>query len=148
MFKNNEEGVSSPTTEGDIETIIGASVRVEGDLIGKNNMKIYGQVAGKVKTKSDIFIEESASIEADVEAVNVTISGTVDGSVKATERLEIQKSGKISGDIAAKILSIATGASFSGQCNMLDNDPAKSPTVVSKPKEKPITTTVTPTKKV
>ncbi|MFH2104820.1 MAG: polymer-forming cytoskeletal protein [Parcubacteria group bacterium] len=122
MFKNNEGEIQSPETKENVETIVGASVKVEGDLIGQNNMKIYGQVAGKVVTKGDIFIEESANIEADVEANNVTISGTVQGSVKAIERLEVQKSGKISGDIAAKILSIATGANFSGQCNMSDNN--------------------------
>ena len=133
-------------TEGDIETIIGASVRVEGDLIGQNNMKIFGQVAGKVQTKGDIFIEESANIEADVEATNVTISGTVEGSVKAIERLKVEKSGKISGDIAAKILSIATGASFSGQCNMINGDQPQSPTTTSKPKEKPTPESTTPPK--
>ena len=135
MFKNNEGETQPAGTDDNVETIIGASVKVEGDLIGQNNMKIYGKVAGKVVTKSDIFIEESADIEADVEANNVIISGTVQGSVKATERLEVQKSGKISGDIAAKILSIATGASFSGQCNMSENN-TQDTSSPEKPKEK------------
>lgn len=136
MFKNNEGEIQSSKTDNNVETIIGSSVRVKGDLVGQNNMKIYGKVAGKVVTKGDIFIEESANIEADVEATNVNISGTVQGSVRATERLEVQKSGRISGDIAAKVLSITTGASFSGQCNM-SGDKTQDISSPTKPKEKP-----------
>ena len=145
MFKNNDETMENSQTSENVETIIGASVRVEGDLIGQNNMKIFGQVAGKVQTKGDIFIEESANIEADVEANNVTISGTVQGSVKAAERLEVNKSGKVSGDIGANILSIATGASFSGQCSMEEKSAANSPSP-AKPKEKSTTNTSNPSK--
>ena len=135
MFKNNEEGAQS-LGENDIETVIGSSVKLEGDLVGQNNMKVYGQVNGKVKTKGNVFIEKSARVKADVEAVNVNVSGTVDGNVVAGERLEINKSGVVSGSINAKILSIATGATFSGQCNMDKLEGGSTSTAPTKPVSK------------
>ena len=135
MFKNNEEN-AQVLGENDIETIIGSSVKLEGDLTGQNNMKIYGQVNGKVKTKGNVFIEKSARVEADVEAANINVSGTISGSVNATERLEINKSGNVSGNIDAKVLSIATGANFSGQCNMNKTEGGNIPGIKVKPENK------------
>ena len=116
MFKKEyeEEGYKNENTE----TVVGSSVKLEGDLVGQGNINVYGEVSGKIQTKGNIAVEKTAAVKADIEGVNITVSGSVEGNVKAGEKLEVSESGNIEGDITAKTLSIAPGANFSGQCNM------------------------------
>jgi cytoskeletal protein CcmA (bactofilin family) len=117
MFKKDYEEEGKYQNEN-TETIVGSSVKLEGDLAGQGNVNVYGEVSGKIQTKGDVAVEKSAAVKADVEANNITVSGLIEGNVKAQEKLEVTESGKIVGDITAKTLSIAPGANFSGQCNM------------------------------
>lgn len=100
------------------QTIVGNSVKLEGDLILDEDITINGKVSGKVSTSKNLGIGETAEVKADVEAENIVISGKVEGEVKAREKLEITETGKVAGNISAKTLSVAPGAIFSGQCTM------------------------------
>lgn len=114
MFKDTPQAPEG--TPG--QTIVGNSVKLEGDLILDEDITINGKVSGKVSTSKNLGIGETAEVKADVEAENIVISGKVEGDVKAKEKLEIAETGKITGNISAKTLSIAPGAIFSGQCTM------------------------------
>lgn len=115
MFNpKKEEGEIGVATE----TIVGASVKLEGEFSSKGDITINGNVIGKVTTESNLGIGQSAIAKADLEAENVVIAGTVEGNVKAKEKLEITESGKVQGNISAKVLSVLPGAFFSGQCEM------------------------------
>ena len=100
------------------DTIIGASVKVEGDLNSEGDIRVEGFVTGKIKTNKNLFVGPTAKIEADVEAENADLAGSVSGQVKVKGTLQIRETGKIDGDIACAILSIAEGAHFSGTCSM------------------------------
>jgi cytoskeletal protein CcmA (bactofilin family) len=133
MFnKNLSEGVV--IDKKDIETIIGASVKVEGNFICDGNIIIDGQVKGNVQTNGFLQIGRSANVIADVKAANARIGGEVRGSVKIEGYLEINDSAKIYGDIEAASLSIARGAHISGHCNTNESSPANSKKK-SEPKE-------------
>jgi len=124
MFKNNQEKYDEEENyqQEDVETIIGSSVKLEGDLIGEGNISIHGDVSGKIQTKGNLLIGDTANIKAEVSAANISVSGTVEGNIKSDQKLEISDQGKIIGDISSQTLSIAPGASFSGQSNMLGGD--------------------------
>ena len=64
------------------ETIVGATVKIEGDLVSEGDIKVDGLVAGKIKTSKNLFVGPMAKIEADVEAQNAILSGTVKGDIK------------------------------------------------------------------
>ena len=100
------------------ETTIGASVKLEGDLASDGDIFLHGNVSGKVSTKADLTIGETAKVSADVEAKNVSISGKVDGNIKADGKVEITPSGVVKGDITTGDLMIASGSSFTGNCEM------------------------------
>lgn len=119
MFKNNEEETENEDYQADsVETIIGSSVKLEGDLLGEGNINVHGEILGKIQTKGDVIIGKSANVKADVNATNITVSGSVEGNIKSEQKLEITEGGRILGDISSKSLSISPGANFSGQCNM------------------------------
>lgn len=100
------------------ETIVGATVKIEGDLVSEGDIKVDGLVSGKIKTSKNLYVGPMAKIEADVEAQNAILSGVVKGEIKVKEQLVVQETGKVDGNISCARLMIAEGAHFSGTCTM------------------------------
>jgi len=109
----------------DIETIIGASVQVEGDFSAVGDVIIEGMVSGKIKTEKNLRIGERAKIFASVSAANALIAGEVQGNLKIKDHLELMSTAKIFGDIKSKVLTMATGASLHGRCQIGEEKPSK-----------------------
>ncbi len=100
------------------ETVVGPSVKIQGDLNSEGNIKIEGMVNGKVKTSQSVFIVPGAKITADVLAGNAVIGGEILGNIKISGHLVLQGTAKISGDITCSVLRVEDGAQFSGKCTM------------------------------
>lgn len=117
MAKNNDS--MPPETESLVaETIVGHSVKIEGDLVSEGDIKIDGQVTGKVRTTQGLFIGPTAKIEADVEAGNATVAGTVSGNLKVKDVLVLLQTGRVIGDIDCGKLAVEEGAYINGKCSM------------------------------
>ena len=112
MSKKNEE------VNSEAETIIGAGVEVEGTFASSGNVTVKGRVLGSLETKNDLYVAETASIEAEVKAKNAFIGGEVKGNVVAEEKVKLSNSAKVFGDITCQTLSIEEGAILNGKCQM------------------------------
>jgi cytoskeletal protein CcmA (bactofilin family) len=121
--------------QGPAETVVGPSVKIQGDLNSEGNINIEGQVMGKVTTSQGVYVKEGAKITADITAGNAVIGGEVQGNIKISGHLVLQSTAKISGDIACVILRVEDGAQFTGKCNMKgangNGNGRKSPVVAS-----------------
>ncbi|MCX6784957.1 MAG: polymer-forming cytoskeletal protein [Candidatus Komeilibacteria bacterium] len=113
MFKSEESGKNQTT-----ETIIGQSVKVEGDFVGEGDVVVEGIVIGNLKTKNNLRVGPQAKIEAKVEAENAQIAGEVSGNITVSQFLEIKASAKITGDVNAGIIAIEKGAKINGRILM------------------------------
>lgn len=100
------------------ETVVGPSVKIQGDLNSEGNIKIEGQVTGKVKTSQSVLVDPGAKIAADVLAGNAIIGGEVQGNLKISGALILQSTAKVLGDISCTVLRVEDGAQFSGKCTM------------------------------
>lgn len=100
------------------ETIIGPSVKVEGDLIAVGNVVVDGMVNGTLVTDKNVTIGEKAEITADVKAANADIAGSVKGKISLENDLTVRSSAKIAGDISTGTISIESGAQINGQLQM------------------------------
>ncbi len=129
MFKTQTNADANvAVTREDAETIVGPSVKIEGDFIGEGNVIVEGIVSGSLSTKKNLSITETAKITADVEAENAVVAGEINGNLLVHEKLEIAATAKVHGDVQAKILSIAPGALLNGRCSVAtDKEPAKQP---------------------
>jgi cytoskeletal protein CcmA (bactofilin family) len=107
------------------ETVVGPSVKIQGDLNSEGNIRIEGNVAGKVQTTQSVHVGESATIQADMNAGNAIIAGNVQGNVKVSGNLILQSTARVNGDIACAVLRVEDGALFSGKCNMKGAAPDK-----------------------
>ena len=112
MFKQSDE------VSGEAETIIGPSVKVEGDLNASGGIVIEGSVSGNVTTDNGVTVGDNAVIDADIKAGSATISGTINGGMTISGHLTIQSSAKITGDIKTQTISIESGAQINGMLNM------------------------------
>ncbi len=100
------------------ETVIAASVKVEGDFQSEGNVLIEGVVEGSLKTERDLRVGERARITADVSAANATVAGEVRGNLVVTERLDLEPTARVHGDVRTKVLVVASGATINGKITM------------------------------
>lgn len=128
MEKLLDENLNSPA-----ETVVGPSVKIQGDLNSEGNIKIEGQVTGKVKTSQSVFVNQGAKIAADILAGNAVVGGEVQGNLKISGHLILQNTARLTGDISCSILRVEDGAQFTGKCAM---NGVAGPTVVNGKKEK------------
>jgi cytoskeletal protein CcmA (bactofilin family) len=124
MFKNeNEDGYNSDSSAVD-DTVIGSSIKIEGDLVSNGSITVEGEVVGTLKTEKTLKIGEKAKVVADVKAQEAFVSGQIQGNVLVTDRLELSSTAEINGDIQASTLIIAAGAVFNGKSTMSENGQA------------------------
>jgi cytoskeletal protein CcmA (bactofilin family) len=100
------------------ETVISASVKLEGDFVSQGNVLIEGIVEGSLRTDKNLKVGERASITADVAAQNATVAGEVRGNVTVAERLELEPTARVMGDVRTKVLVVASGATINGSVTM------------------------------
>jgi len=99
-------------------TVIGSSIVIEGEVTSDEAIVVQGTVKGKVSTGQAVFVENSATLEADIGAESVEVSGTVTGNIEAQSRVEIKADGKMVGDVRSPRILIADGALFKGSIDM------------------------------
>jgi cytoskeletal protein CcmA (bactofilin family) len=100
------------------ETVVGPSVKIQGDLNSEGNIRIEGGVVGKINTSQSVHIGEAAKLVADIQAGNAIIAGEIQGNVRVSGNLILQGSARIAGDISCGILRVEDGAQFTGKCSM------------------------------
>lgn len=108
----------------DLETIIGASVKVDGNFVGSGDVTVDGHVSGTLKTSKNLRVGESAKIKADVEAANILVAGEIRGHVKCSGKIELTPSGKIIGNVDTQTIVIAHGAVLHGKLAMAGHEAA------------------------
>lgn len=108
-----------------VETIIGPSVKIEGNFICQGGIVIEGEVRGIVSTQGFLEIGERAVVVADISAKEAKVGGEIKGNIKVEGYLEITASAKLSGDIEAGNLSIAQGAAIKGKCLVAQREHGK-----------------------
>lgn len=119
------------------ETIIAASVKVEGDFVSQGNVLIEGVVEGSLKTERDLRVGERARIAADVHASNATVAGEVRGNLVVAERLDLEPTARVFGDVRTKVLTVASGASVNGKISMGSDAVAEAPAKAAKSESAP-----------
>ena len=98
---------------------IGKSVVIVGELTGREDLMIEGQVEGKIELKDHVLtIGPNGKIKAQLFAKTVIVFGEVNGNITTSEKVEIRDGGSVDGDIVAPRVAIAEGAHFRGSVDM------------------------------
>lgn len=140
MFNKREESESGPETTTSREqrpetsratatpsaprassgpAVIGASINVDGQLKGEEDLVIEGKVKGSVELKKNsVTIGAQGDVQADIYAHTIYVDGSMNGNLVASERVVIRKSATVKGSIVSPRVSLEDGAHFNGSIDM------------------------------
>jgi cytoskeletal protein CcmA (bactofilin family) len=111
---------------------ISSGLSIIGKIVGQGTLAIFGHVEGEVQA-STVEIGDSAQVEGNIIAEELTIGGCVRGTIHAN-RVKLNGSAVVEGDIYHRSLAIEENAQFEGmsrrQENVIDTPslaPAKPP---------------------
>jgi len=104
-----------------ITTTLGRETDFNGVMRFKDSLKIDGAFSGEIVSTGFLYVEQGASITANIRVGSVVVGGTVKGNIEATEKLEMLATGKVFGNIRTAKLKIADGVVFEGKCEMIKN---------------------------
>ena len=110
---NNKKG-------GELNGFLDHGSSFKGELEFEDTMRIDGRFNGKILSKNELIVGESAHIDGDIHVGRIAISGTVVGKIVADQRVEIHRNGKVYADVDTPALIIEEGAIFQGNCVMGD----------------------------
>jgi len=106
------------TKASKIETLIGNTIEVRGDLIFRGGLHVDGKIVGNViaedGTDSMLILSDHGSIEGEVRAPFVVLNGEVIGDVYAAERVELSNRAQVNGNVFYNLLEMAMGAEVNG----------------------------------
>lgn len=99
-------------------SIIGAQMKVVGDLKTDGTVRIEGHVEGDVEAGKAVVLGQEGEIHGDIRTEDSVISGRVRGSVTAGSRLEVQATARIDGEVQARRMQFEEGALLNGTVRM------------------------------
>jgi cytoskeletal protein CcmA (bactofilin family) len=106
--------------------VLGKSVIVKGQIYGREDLTIDGEVEGTVELQEHrLTVGPNGKVTATVKAREVVALGTIHGNVEARDKVEIRKEAKLVGDIRTARIVIDDGAYFKGNIDIVRSDAAK-----------------------
>ena len=99
------------------ETVVGPGCILEGTLRSDGNLRLDGTFTGTLEITGNILVGETARIEADINARNISIAGMVRGNVTGN-KVQLLRTARVWGDIIATALTTEEGAFIEGKIAM------------------------------
>jgi cytoskeletal protein CcmA (bactofilin family) len=102
-----------------IDTLIGRSARVHGDMSFAGGLHVDGVIAGSVRAEpgvtASVSVSEHGHIEGSVEAPTVVLNGIVNGDIIAAGRIVLGAKARVQGDVYYGAIEMALGAEINGK---------------------------------
>jgi len=103
-------------------TVIGRSMKNDGEVSGSGELLVDGEVDGAIKLPaSRLTVRAEGKVKASIEAQDVVVLGTVEGEIRATGRVDLRAGSVVMGNVFSSRLSMEEGATLRGGV-----DPSKS----------------------
>ena len=98
--------------------MIGAGVRVAGNITFKGVLRVHGDILGDVLCDVDsngtIVVGQSGNVTGAIKAPHIVVSGRVYGPVHSSESVEIRQGARFVGDTIYKTIEIHAGGVIEG----------------------------------
>lgn len=122
-----------------IDTLIGANTRIQGDLEFSGGLHLDGAVQGNVTAEknsdSRLSISDSGKVNGSVHVGTVVLHGLVQGDIVAPTRVELGSTAKVDGNVYYGLIEMAMGAQINGKLihRTAAAEPAADATVIKQP---------------
>lgn len=91
---------------------------MDGTLKCENDLRVDGNIKGKLICKAKLIVGPTGSIEGEVSCQNAVIEGSFRGTLRVAELLNIRETATVDGDIFTDKLIVQSGAKFNVACKM------------------------------
>jgi cytoskeletal protein CcmA (bactofilin family) len=105
--------------KAEIDTLIGAQTRINGDVEFVGGLHVDGQINGNVKSEpgsgATLSVSEQGCIEGSVIVTNIVLNGLVKGDIEASDRVEMGPKARVLGSVHYTTIETAVGAQINGK---------------------------------
>ena len=102
-----------------VDTLVGTSTRINGDLSFEGGCHVDGTIKGNVsadtESNSALSVSEEGNVEGGVTVPYVVLHGIVRGDVYATKRVELGPTARVIGNVYYNLIEMAIGAEINGK---------------------------------
>jgi cytoskeletal protein CcmA (bactofilin family) len=114
MFNKREK-----VGDGQIDTLIGKTASVQGDVEFSGGLHIDGRITGSVRATAGapaaLSVSEHGVIDGSVEAPSVVLNGRVNGDITGSQRVILGAKARVQGNVHYSVIEMALGAEISGR---------------------------------
>jgi cytoskeletal protein CcmA (bactofilin family) len=110
-------GNKSNKQNSEIDSLVGSSTRIRGDVHFSGGLHVDGVVKGNVVAESDgsvLTTSDKGRIEGDVRVHNIVLNGEVVGDVYSTQHIELAPNAKVTGNVYYNVIEMSMGAAVNG----------------------------------
>ena len=110
-------GNKSNKQNSEIDSIVGSSTRVRGDVHFSGGLHVDGVVKGNVVAESDgsmLTCSKNGRVEGDVRVHNIVLNGEVVGDVYSTRHIELAPNARVTGNVYYNVIEMSMGAEVNG----------------------------------
>ena len=108
-----------PSKKAEIDTLIGAKTRINGDVEFVGGLHLDGYINGNVRSEAGsgttLSVSEQGCIEGSVIVTNIVLNGIVKGDIEAADRVEMGPKARVLGSVHYTTIETAVGAQINGK---------------------------------
>jgi cytoskeletal protein CcmA (bactofilin family) len=129
MKDDNDGGSERPQKRRFLErpsaapTFIGADSVVVGNVRGRGQFVVSGEVQGDGDLAGGLNLSVTGSWHGNIHAQQAIVAGKITGSLKVIDKLEIGNTAVIRGKVSARTVAIAQGAIVDGEIEVTSGGP-------------------------
>jgi cytoskeletal protein CcmA (bactofilin family) len=110
------------TSQEDSVSVFDRYSSFDGTFNLTRDLRVEGQVKGTITCQGTLFVAQGASVNATVDAENISVAGDLDGEIVCRGKLQILSTGKVHGKLTTASLVINEGAVYEGELVMETGD--------------------------
>ncbi len=117
------------------KNVLNADIEIKGSLKFSGELHLDGKVEGEIQTEGMLNVGETAVINGNVTAGNVSVRGKIHGNIVAKEKVDLKAKAELFGDLRASRLAVEEGVTFVGKTDVNPNKVAPAAAPQARPAE-------------
>jgi len=101
---------------------IAQGVIIKGDFSSRTDIRVDGQVEGKLYTQGRVVVGESANIKGCIAGNDVDLWGSMDGDIYVRGILTLKSSAVVNGNLWVNKIQMELGAKVNGSWTMISEE--------------------------
>ena len=101
---------------------ISSGTVVKGEVSSLSDIRVDGNVQGKLFSKGKVVVGESATLSGTLACTNVDFWGKIEGDIYVKDTLSLKSTSSVNGNINVRRFEVEMGAQINGTCSMISED--------------------------